>query len=177
MTSPAQCLLLYTRRAPVPIATTYPPMPYHGETSLYSCRRNSAPMNATAVCPGRKRVPSGTIRTSLPNRVLETIDGDCREQSGQSQNHRPVLEPVSSTNSCEIQYIDTGRRNILRVIVYSEPNGFVSNHFVSDCIVQHSGFRHHHGFECTVSHQRNRYAPSFHERYGFGSGILQTVFR
>ena len=50
-TSPSQCLLLYTRNAPVPAAITYPPIPYHGEMSLYSCLRNSAPMNAIAVCP------------------------------------------------------------------------------------------------------------------------------
>lgn len=50
-TSPTQCLLLYILNIPVPAAMVYPAMPYHIETSLYSCHKNSAPMKATAVCP------------------------------------------------------------------------------------------------------------------------------
>lgn len=61
-TSVSQCLLLYIRNAPVPVATINPEIPYQMETSLYSCHKNSAPAKAVAVCPDGKELnplPSG----------------------------------------------------------------------------------------------------------------------
>jgi hypothetical protein len=48
-TSVNQWRSLYILKKPVPVATTYPEIPYQTEASLYSCQRNSAPANAVAV--------------------------------------------------------------------------------------------------------------------------------
>ena len=61
-TSVSQCLLLTILKAPVPVATIYPEIPYQIDLSLYSCHKNSAHAKAVAVCPDGNELlelPSG----------------------------------------------------------------------------------------------------------------------
>src|SRR5690606_33046504 len=74
-TSESQCLLFIILKTPVAVATPYPAIPYQIETSLYSCHKNSAPINAVAVCPDGKELyvlPSGrcTLVTAFKLKTL-----------------------------------------------------------------------------------------------------------
>ena len=76
-TSVNQCLSLYTLKTPVPVAITYPEIPYQMETSLYSCQRNSAPAKAVAVCPEGKELkaePSGLSTFAIDFKLSTEAD-------------------------------------------------------------------------------------------------------
>ncbi|WP_370478358.1 hypothetical protein [Tamlana flava] len=49
------------------MATKYPEMPYQTEMSLYSCSKNSAPINAVAVWPeGNELLVDASGLSTLP---------------------------------------------------------------------------------------------------------------